>query len=45
MREVERIETPETARVRDVRLGPDGAVWFLSEGNGTLYRMQPAPAG
>ena len=45
VREVERIETPETARVRDVRLGPDGAVWFLSEGNGTLYRMQPAPAG
>ena len=45
VREVERIETPETARVRDVRLGPDGAVWFLSEGNGTLYRMVPAGAG
>ena len=44
-REVERIETPETARVRDVRLGPDGAVWFLSEGNGTLYRMVPAGSG
>ncbi|MEL6204840.1 MAG: PQQ-dependent sugar dehydrogenase [Pseudomonadota bacterium] len=45
MVEVERIETPETARVRDVRMGPDGAVWFLSEGNGTLYRMTPAQQG
>jgi len=45
VREVERIETPETARVRDVRLGPDGAVWFLSEGNGALYRMAPAAGG
>lgn len=39
--EVERIEAPETARVRDVREGPDGAIWFLSEGNGALYRMVP----
>jgi glucose/arabinose dehydrogenase len=45
VREVERIETSETARVRDVRLGPDGAVWFLSEGNGALYRMTPSGAG
>jgi glucose/arabinose dehydrogenase len=42
VREIERIETPETARTRDVRLGPDGAIWILSEGNGTLYRMAPA---
>lgn len=39
--EVERIEAPETARVRDVREGPDGAVWFLSEDRGALYRMVP----
>ncbi|MEM1429218.1 MAG: PQQ-dependent sugar dehydrogenase [Pseudomonadota bacterium] len=45
VREVERIETDETSRVRDVRIGPDGAVWFLSEGNGTLYRMRVAPGG
>ena len=45
MREVERIATPETRRVRDVAVGPDGAVWFLSEGNGALYRMTPAPGG
>jgi glucose/arabinose dehydrogenase len=45
VREVERIATPETARVRDVRLGPDGAIWFLAEGAGTLYRMTPAPGG
>jgi aldose sugar dehydrogenase len=35
------IESPETARVRDVRQGPDGALWFLSVGNGALYRMAP----
>lgn len=45
VREVERIATPETRRVRDVAVGPRGAVWFLSEGNGALYRMTPAPGG
>jgi len=35
------IGSPETARVRDVRQGPDGALWFLSVGNGALYRMAP----
>lgn len=39
MTETERIETPETVRVRDVRVAADGSVWFLSVGNGTLYRM------
>lgn len=37
--EIERIETPETLRVRDVRVAPDGSVWFLSVGNGTAYRI------
>jgi glucose/arabinose dehydrogenase len=37
-----RIEAPETARVRDVREGPDGAVWFLSVGEGAAFRMVPA---
>lgn len=36
------IEAPETSRVRDVRIGPDGALWFLSVGNGALYRMAPS---
>ncbi|MDF1856608.1 PQQ-dependent sugar dehydrogenase [Pseudooceanicola sp.] len=39
--EVERIESPETRRVRDIREGPDGAIWFLSEDRGALYRMVP----
>ncbi|WP_353472255.1 PQQ-dependent sugar dehydrogenase [Salipiger sp. H15] len=43
--EVERIEAPETGRVRDVDQGPDGAIWFLSESAGTLYRMVPAGSG
>lgn len=37
-----RFEAPETARVRDVREGPDGAVWFLSVGEGAAFRMTPA---
>ena len=41
VREVEQFASDETLRVRDVREGPDGAIWFLSVGNGTLYRMVP----
>ncbi|MBM7067590.1 PQQ-dependent sugar dehydrogenase [Actibacterium sp. 188UL27-1] len=40
--EVERIETPETDRIRDIREAPDGSIWFMSVGNGTIYRMIPA---
>lgn len=39
LREVEQIQGDSTQRVRDVRQGPDGAIWFLSVGNGALYRM------
>lgn len=39
--EAERISGPETARVRDIREGPDGAIWFISENNGTVYRVTP----
>lgn len=39
LREVEQIRGDSTQRVRDVRQGPDGALWFLSVGNGALYRM------
>ncbi len=38
-REVERLQGPETGRVRDIRTGPDGALWFLSVTNGALYRI------
>lgn len=39
--ETEQIRSEETVRVRDIREGPDGAIWFLSEGNGALYRIAP----
>ena len=41
LEEVERIEGPETARVRDIAEGPAGAIWFLSVGQGALYRVTP----
>ncbi|MFX0544501.1 PQQ-dependent sugar dehydrogenase [Roseovarius sp. S1116L3] len=41
LREEQRLESDETARLRDIREGPDGAIWFLSEGQGALYRMTP----
>lgn len=43
--EVERIQSDETLRVRDLDQGPDGALWFLSVGNGALYRIVPASGG
>ncbi len=41
LEEVEQIKTPETARVRDVVEGPEGGIWFISEDNGTVYRITP----
>lgn len=40
--QVAKIETPQTQRVRDVRIGPRGGIWFLSEGRGALYRIGPS---
>jgi len=37
----EQIEGPQTARLRDIREAPDGAIWILSAGNGALYRITP----
>lgn len=37
--QVSQIKTNETQRVRDVREAPDGSIWFLSEGNGAVYRL------
>lgn len=42
IRTQEKLLTDAYYRIRDVREGPDGAIWFLSEGDGTLYRMTPA---
>lgn len=38
----ERISAPETGRVRDVVEAPDGAIWFASVYDGTIYRLAPA---
>jgi glucose/arabinose dehydrogenase len=38
----ERLFDGEFNRIRDVREGPGGAIWFLSVGDGTLYRVTPA---
>lgn len=37
----EKLQSDETFRVRDVREGPNGAIWFLSVGDGVLYRLTP----
>lgn len=39
----ERIQAPETARVRDLAEAADGSVWFLSVTEGAVYRMARAP--
>jgi aldose sugar dehydrogenase len=39
--EIEQIKGRETDRVRDIRQAPDGSVWFISEGRGTVYRIAP----
>ena len=41
LREVAQIKTRETSRVRDVVEGPNGAIWFISESEGTVYRITP----
>ncbi|MEM9845108.1 MAG: PQQ-dependent sugar dehydrogenase, partial [Pseudomonadota bacterium] len=39
MQEVEQIRIPGASRIRHLRQGPDGAIWVLAAGNGTLYRL------
>lgn len=41
LREVERFRGGETRRVRDIVEAPDGSIWFISVGNGAVYRMTP----
>ncbi|MEM0943802.1 MAG: PQQ-dependent sugar dehydrogenase, partial [Pseudomonadota bacterium] len=38
----ERLFVDEYYRIRDVREGPDGALYFLAEADGALYRVAPA---
>ncbi len=38
-REVEQISNAATERVRDIIEAPDGSIWFISVGNGAVYRM------
>ena len=39
LREVEQIKGPETERVRDIVQAPDGSIWFISVGQGAVYRI------
>lgn len=41
LQEQEQIRLPQTGRVRDIREGPDGGIWFLSVNDGALYRITP----
>ncbi|MEX0348639.1 MAG: PQQ-dependent sugar dehydrogenase [Paracoccaceae bacterium] len=41
LREVEKISGSETSRVRDIVEAPDGSIWFISVGDGAVYRMTP----
>jgi len=41
LQEVEQMQSPETARVRDIREAPDGSIWFASEYEGALFRITP----
>lgn len=39
VQEVAKIENDATSRVRDINEADDGSIWFISMGNGTIYRM------
>ncbi|MBU2941599.1 PQQ-dependent sugar dehydrogenase [Shimia thalassica] len=39
--ERERLKSDETARVRDIREAPDGAIWFIAEDKGAIFRISP----
>lgn len=41
LREVQQIKSDATERVRDVIEAPDGSIWFVSVGQGAVYRMTP----
>ena len=39
--EVEQLFKDRFSRIRDIREAPDGAIWFISVGDGAVYRMTP----
>ncbi|MCL4105323.1 UNVERIFIED_CONTAM: hypothetical protein GTU68_055454 [Idotea baltica] len=39
--EAEQLQSDQTNRVRDIREAPDGSIWFISVGEGTIYRITP----
>jgi glucose/arabinose dehydrogenase len=39
LREVEQIKVPQTSRVRDIVEAADGSIWFISVGDGAVYRI------
>ncbi len=39
--EAEQLFRDDYVRIRDIREAPDGTIWFLSIGDGVLYRIQP----
>ncbi len=41
VKEAEQIEAPEFRRLRDIREAPDGAIWVLAAGAGSLLRLTP----
>lgn len=41
VREVEKLSSDQTERVRDIVEAPDGTIWFISVGQGAVYRMSP----
>ena len=41
LREAEQIRGRETERVRDIAEAPDGSIWFISVGQGAVYRLTP----
>jgi glucose/arabinose dehydrogenase len=38
-REIAKIESRDTERVRDLAEAADGSIWFISVGNGAIYRI------
>ena len=41
--EIERLLEDKFGRIRDVRTGPDGAIWFVTDDKeGELFRIIPA---
>ncbi|MFT6024011.1 MAG: glucose/arabinose dehydrogenase [Ascidiaceihabitans sp.] len=39
VQEVERLQNDQTNRVRDIQQASDGSIWFLSAGDGVLYKI------